>query len=142
MVGRKGKARRFFSVRPRTHEQKSPSFLQICIPKRDYLPQNQVIWQFFSSMCTDPYPYFLTGFNLEKNHILQKVFWDIMSNESSILGFQKIYASLHWLSLFLLSIESTADALFVSSIVCKSSQVTARRTFSQVWSSKISPKLH
>ena len=46
----------FSSVRPRTREQKkSPvKFLQICIPKRDYLPENQIIWQAFSSMCTGP----------------------------------------------------------------------------------------
>ena len=42
------------NLRPRTHEQKSPRFLQICIPKRDYLPENQVIWQIFSSRCTEP----------------------------------------------------------------------------------------
>ena len=41
--------------RPRVHmSKKSPRFMQICIPKRDYLPENQVIWQIFSSMCTGP----------------------------------------------------------------------------------------
>ena len=35
--------------------KKNPRSLQICIPKRDYLPENQVIWQIFSSMCTGPY---------------------------------------------------------------------------------------
>ena len=35
--------------------KKSPRFLRICMPKRGYLPENQVIWQIFSSMCTGPY---------------------------------------------------------------------------------------
>ena len=29
------------------HLPKSKRFLQICIPKRDYLPENQVIWLIF-----------------------------------------------------------------------------------------------